>query len=152
MTTLWIGFGNPLRRDDGVGGRAARILAEEGLRAQACFQPLPELAIDIAAAGRVVFLDADLELAPGVVRLRALDPAPCSPWSHRLDAAGLLSLAGAFDGERPEAWVLSIGILDVGIGEGLSAPVEAGLAELLALARCFAEDRWFPSETSTLAS
>lgn len=148
MTTLWIGFGNPLRRDDGVGARAAQILAAEGLPAQAFFQPLPELAVEIAAARRVVFLDADLELAPGVVRLRALEPAACSPWSHRLDAAGLLSLAATLDGERPEAWVVSIGILDVGIGEGLSAPVEAGLDELLARARHFAEDRWLPSESS----
>lgn len=145
MTTLWIGFGNPLRRDDGVGVRAAQLLAEEGLPAKPCFQPLPELAIEIAGARRVVFLDADLELAPGVVRLRALDPAPSSPWSHRLDAAGLLSLAGTLDRGRPEAWVLSIGILDAGFGEGLSAPVEAGLAELLACARRFAEDHGPPS-------
>jgi len=148
MTTLWIGFGNPLRRDDGVGAQAAQILAAEGLLAKAFFQPLPELAVELAAARRVVFLDADLELAPGVVRLRALDPAACSPWSHRLDAAGLLSLAATLDGERREAWLVSIGILDVGIGEGLSAPVEAGLDELLARARRFADDRWLPSESS----
>lgn len=152
MTTLWIGFGNPLRRDDGVGSRAAQILAAEGLSAQACFQPLPELAVEIAAARRVVFLDADLELAPGVVRLRALAPAPCSPWSHRLDAAGLLSLAATLAGKRPEAWLVSIGILDAGVGEGLSAPVEAGLDELLTRARRFADDGWLPSDATTQPS
>ncbi len=152
MTTLWIGFGNPLRRDDGVGARAAEILAAEGLAAQACFQPVPELAVEIAAARRVVFLDADLGLEPGVVRLRPLVPAPRSPWSHRLDAAGLLSLAGLLARERPEAWVVSIGIFDVGIGEGLSAPVQAGLADLLDRARGFADGRGLSLETTAQPS
>lgn len=152
MTTLWIGFGNTLRRDDGVGARAAEILAAEGLPAQACFQPVPELAVEIAAARRVVFLDADLRLEPGVVRLRTVVPAPCSPWSHRLDVAGLLSLAGLLARERPEAWVVSIGILDVGIGEGLSAPVQAGLADFLGRARGFADGRVLPSEETAKSS
>ncbi len=145
MTTLWIGFGNPLRGDDGIGSRAAQILASEGLPARACFQPLPELAVEIAAARRVVFLDADLGLAPGVVRLGTLAPAPVAPWSHRLDPAGLLSLAGLFGREPIEAWMLGIGIRDVGAGEGLSASVAAGLDELLAHARAFADPLWRPA-------
>ena len=152
MTTLWIGFGNPLRRDDGVGALAAELLAAEGLAARAWLQPLPELALEVAAARRVVFLDADLALAPGCVQLRAVTPSPPAPWSHRLDAAGLLSMVRLVAPRTPAAWTLSIGIADAGVGEGLSPPVEAGLDELLAHARRFADPHWQPPDPSARAA
>jgi hydrogenase maturation protease len=152
VTTLWIGFGNPLRRDDGVGARAAAMLAAEGLPARAWLQPLPELALEIAAAQRVVFLDADLALAPGHVQLRVVTASPPAPWSHRLDAAGLLSLVRLVAPRPPAAWTLSIGILDADAGEDLSPPVEAGLGELLARARRFADPGWQPPYPSAPAA
>ncbi len=135
MTTLWIGLGNSLRRDDGVGPRAAEILAAEGLRARAVFQPLPELALEIAAVQRVVFLDADLDDTPGVVRQRRVAPAADPEVGHRLDVPGLLALAARLARDGPEAWIVSIGILDVDAGEGFSTPVAAGFGAFLDCAR-----------------
>lgn len=140
MTTLWVGFGNPLRRDDGVGPRAAEMLAAEGLAARAVFQPVPELALELVAVRRVVFLDADLSSAPGALTQRRLAPARRPQAGHRLDPRGLLSLAARLGPECPEAWLLSIGILDVGVGEGFSIPVAASFGEFLERARALALD------------
>ncbi len=57
---LVIGYGNELRRDDGIGPRVARAVADwdiPGVRALAVHQLTPELAVDIAQAKEVVFVD-----------------------------------------------------------------------------------------------
>ena len=59
---LIVGYGNPLRGDDGVGQAVARAFANEaaidGVEALACHQLTPELAERFAAAARVVLIDA----------------------------------------------------------------------------------------------
>jgi hypothetical protein len=85
---LLIGIGNPLRGDDGVGWH---LVGERGL----CRHQLtPELAEALAAAERVLFVDAWLA-PPGARPL--LRPVPAAVrWgvdSHRLDPAGLMMLA-----------------------------------------------------------
>ena len=55
---LVIGYGNELRRDDGLGPRVAASLAGPGVRALAVRQLTPELAEEVATARLVVFVDA----------------------------------------------------------------------------------------------
>jgi hydrogenase maturation protease len=65
---LIIGYGNPLRSDDGVGWQAAELLTDDPRLADAqilaCHQLTPELAEDVSRAGFVVLIDASTE--PGV--------------------------------------------------------------------------------------
>lgn len=135
MRALAIGLGSTLRRDDGVGARAAEALAAEGLPARALLQPLPELALELAALDRVIFLDADLGAAPGALQVRAVAPRDGSGASHGLDPAAVLALCHALSGRAPEAWVISVGVADVGLGETLSEAVAGALPGLVARAR-----------------
>ena len=65
---LVIGYGNTLRRDDGVGPHVAEAIAAlalPGVEALVCPLLTPELAEAIARARRVVFVDAMVTAPPG---------------------------------------------------------------------------------------
>ena len=83
---LVIGYGNTLRRDDGVGVRAAEMMAADsrfaGVEVLMAYQLTPELSLDIATASLVVFIDADVRGLPGSIEVRELGagaPAATSP-------------------------------------------------------------------------
>ena len=61
MKTLVIGYGNELRQDDGVGPRAALLMARLGLQAMAVHQLTPELVERISQVEQVVFVDAGMD-------------------------------------------------------------------------------------------
>lgn len=109
---LVIGVGNPLRGDDGLSWHLVRDLRRrrrsQGLRLVP--QLVPELALEVAAARRLLVVDA--WCAPGLEappRLRRLGPAAGDPGmasGHRLDPGGLLALATLFREDPPPAWLL----------------------------------------------
>lgn len=137
LQTLVIGYGNPLRADDGVGPFVAErlevLLAEDkSVRVLAAFQLTPELADDLSHAGRVVFVDASVALAAGdfsiarvvgrTVRQGAL--------GHEMSPEELLFLCESIAGRTPEAWAIGIGVGSLDMGEGLT-PAVARTAERL---------------------
>ncbi|MGA3352687.1 MAG: hydrogenase maturation protease [Acidimicrobiales bacterium] len=135
---LVIGYGNPLRGDDGAGWRGAELLAEDhraaGARVLALHQLTPELAEDVSQAGLVVLIDASEEPGPaGAVSSQALahDPVSGSVLSHHVDPARLLQLATALFGQVPPAVQVTITAADVEPGTELSAPVGAAMPELV---------------------
>jgi hydrogenase maturation protease len=138
---LVIGYGNTLRRDDGVGPCVAESIAALGLpgvQALACALLTPELAEPVARARIVVFVDAAVD-APRQVQLRGLGPADSpSILAHAADPRALLALARDLFGHAPEAWWLTIPVEDLGIGEGLSPLARRGsetaVREILRLA------------------
>jgi hydrogenase maturation protease len=133
--SVWvIGYGNTLRRDDGVGPKVAdavAALALPGVQALACPQLTPELAEPISQARLVVFVDAAVDL-PREVRFRKLTPAESSQiMAHAADPRTMLALARDVFGRAPEAWWLTIPAEDLGFGEELSAAAKAGLKNAL---------------------
>ena len=142
---LVIGFGNTLRRDDGVGVRAAELLSVDPRLGDAVVlarhQLTPELAMDIATASLLILVDADSAAEPGVVSVRGIDPGarrsgvPTTGASggstHHVAGGELLALAEELTGYRPPAFSVGIGVADLEIGEGLSAAVEAALADVV---------------------
>ncbi len=134
---LVIGFGNSLRRDDGVGAEvAARVerWKQPGVRALACQQLTPELAEAISSAGLVVFVDAQQAGASGAVRARRLSASSSGDLQpHRSDLRALLALTRALFGTCPPAWLITIPVLDFGFGEQLSVSAERGVAAALRL-------------------
>ena len=108
---LVIGYGNTLRRDDGVGPKVAEAvaaLALPGVRALACPLLTPELAEAVSQARVVIFVDAAVD-APREVQLRKLAPAGTSQiMAHAASPATLLALARDVFGHAPEAWWLTI--------------------------------------------
>ncbi len=120
---LVIGYGNPLRGDDGVGPEVARRLGKFGFDALAVHQLTPEIAERIAAARAVFFLDADVNLPPGEISVEALHEAASTfaqSMEHYASPATLLRLAHEAYGAKPDAWYVAMGGSNFEIGEGLS--------------------------------
>ena len=80
---LVIGYGNPLRGDDGIGRHAAELLAGDppldGAEVLTSHQLVPELAEDISRASLVVLIDASLQGEPGSLSVRRIEPHPATP-------------------------------------------------------------------------
>jgi hydrogenase maturation protease len=145
---LVIGYGNTLRRDDGVGRRVAdavAALALPGVRALACPLLTPELADPISRARVAIFVDAAAD-APREVQLRKLAPADSSQvLAHAASPATLLALARDVFGHAPEAWLLTIPVENIGIGEELSAFARRGLETAVAEIKKLASSGRAPS-------
>jgi hydrogenase maturation protease len=138
---LIIGYGNPLRGDDGAGWVAAELLGRElapaGARAIACHQLTPELAEPVSAASLVLFVDARADGAAGQVQLRPVAPDAAPPsLSHELSPNALLALAQQLYGRCPAAHLATVAGAEFGYAEGLSPAVQGALPELVA--RCIA--------------
>jgi hydrogenase maturation protease len=130
---LVIGYGNELRRDDGVGPRVARTVAGwnvRGVLAVALHQLTPELAEAVAGADEVFFVDA----AAGTrgVSVRPVWPDGGRPvLDHASSPAALLALAEAIYGRRPRAWLMTLPAPDLDFGEELSPAATRGMDEAL---------------------
>lgn len=172
MRALLIGYGNPLRSDDGLGWRVAEALrtqveqqaaTEATAQAQSldivtCQQLNPELAEAISRADLAIFVDAAVPTGvvesvgsgtvflktkdqavslattrPGTIIERDLEPTCESPqcFSHELTASTLLACAGELFGSCPKGKLFSVVGEDFGMGETLSAPVLAAVAEVV---------------------
>ncbi len=145
MNVLVIGYGNPLREDDGIGWRVVEEI-ENGqnvgdlqslvncqLSTIATHQLLPELAEEVSGAGLVVFVDASVEGEPGQIVVREIVPVTqeMGAFTHHFDPAGLLGYARDLYGRFPRAYLVTITAVSLGYGEGLSATVEGALPEVL---------------------
>ena len=129
MPFLVIGYGNTLRRDDGVGPRVAEAVAKlalPGVRALACPLLTPELAEAVSRAGVVIFVDAAVD-APRELQMRALAPADTPQvMAHAANPATVLALARDVFGHIPEACWLTIPVEDLRLGEELSPLAQRG--------------------------
>ena len=121
---LVLGFGNELRRDDGLGPVVARTVEARGVPgvcARGVHQLTPELAEELSRAALAIFVDARVEPKTPAVEARRLEAGRTSASStHLCDPRDLLSLAIALYGRAPEAWLVSIAGHEFGPGEGLS--------------------------------
>jgi hydrogenase maturation protease len=119
---LVIGYGNPLRGDDGIGpvvaGEVGRLNLP-GVRVLAVHQLAPELAADLADSRLAVFVDAATGGEPvAAVRLEA--NAAAGVMTHTADPRGLLALARTVYGRSPEAWLVTAAGADFAFRDGLS--------------------------------
>ena len=127
MKPLVIGYGNPLRGDDGAGPFVA---SQIGAGAIACHQLTPELAETISQAGQVIFADADASVPPGQIAIRPIRPR-ASTSIHRFDPETLLDWSQQLYGRVPEALLIGIGGESFGLGEGLSPAAKRATYEAL---------------------
>jgi hydrogenase maturation protease len=123
--TLVIGYGNPLRGDDGLGWRVAAELArlaDESIEVLAVHQLTPELAEAISETEMVIFVDASYDGKPGSWRCEAitLDPIPSQALGHYFTPVQLLSCANAIFNARPFAFLISAAASSFDCGAVLS--------------------------------
>jgi len=150
---IWVvGYGNPLRGDDGVGQEVAKVLLQQknsvgGLASATitcAHQLLPEMALDVSRSRFAVFIDAARDGRPGgSVSLQLLaeplepgpgQPAAASCWED-FTPASLLALSRCLFGTAPVGAVITVGVVALGLGTGLSPLVEAAIPRAAAAVR-----------------
>lgn len=125
---LIIGYGNPLRGDDGVGYRAAERIPG----AIAVHQLTPELMDPISRANRVIFIDASTEGRPGEIRRRRLTIARNGrPFTHHATPESLLAGARTLYNCAPEATLITVTGANFDLSDTLSPEVDRALQEVL---------------------
>lgn len=156
--TLVIGYGNPYRRDDGVGFYVANALrVQQGLRrldsdedglddcghpldAIALHQLLPEIAPMLADYELAVFVDAHTGVIPDDVRvLPVQEEYGFQAVTHHMSPGMMLAVARAARGRAPEAALVSVrgGDFDFGLGltEACRARAETATRMILDMAQ-----------------
>jgi hydrogenase maturation protease len=126
---LVLGYGNSLRRDDGVGPRVAQVIEGmqlPGVRTLISQQLSPEHAEPVARARRVIFVDAAVDQTDGVKFRRLAAGTTTQLMAHAAEPRTLLALARDVFGRSPEAWWLTIPVERLGFGTDLSPAAEAG--------------------------
>ena len=145
VDVLLIGYGNPLRGDDGIGwvvvekmleretATSALLNAGVSLHTISQHQLLPEHAEPISQAKLVIFVDAAVGEVPGTIQCASLQPVPPQPgaFTHHLTPSGLLAMARDVLGRCPPAFLCTITGADFEFNEEISPLLQRKLPELL---------------------
>ena len=126
-STIFIGYGNPDREDDGVAWHLLNkivaacdcqqadlfssdvIPVKPGLDIWFNFQLLPEMADTIAEYDRAVFIDAHTGEIKEDISYHSLEPAfQNSPFTHHFTASSCLAVAQTLVGHFPQSKMLSV--------------------------------------------
>ena len=134
---LIIGYGNPLRRDDGIGWRVAdrlATLAGDAAKVLTVHQLTPELAEPISKAGLVIFIDACYAGRAGSWTCETISPDQESPaaFTHYFAPENLLGYAKAIFGAKPKALLISVAGASFDCGDQLSPAVAGIVPEIVA--------------------
>ena len=130
---LIIGYGNPIRGDDGVGPYVAAQLG--GI---AVHQLVPEMAEQIAKVGIVIFVDANCSLPPGEVEVLPVEEE--AMLTHKSTPGALLKLAREVYGQAPKATLIGIGVTSFDLGNQLTPEAQKGAATAIARIRRLQSD------------
>jgi len=138
---LIIGYGNPLRGDDGVGWRvaeaAAELLPDPPVTVLTVQLLTPELADPISRAEQVIFIDAAAKGEPGEVRsfpiaADSATTAKLAIGSHEVSLERLLGMALELFGHCPPAYMVTVAGESFEVSEALTPTVEAAILEAIA--------------------
>ncbi len=130
---LIIGYGNPLRADDGLGPLLAEKLAaalpEKTAKVVTAHQLTPELALEIAAPeiDRVLFVDAKRQLETAF-NLEQLPPNDAGSCGHQTSPALLLSICAQLYQSPRLGWLLCVTGEDFSFAQQLSKTAKKNLA------------------------
>jgi hydrogenase maturation protease len=133
---LIIGFGNPMRSDDGLGWHAAQFLRGHLPSGQAqviaAHQLAPEMARAVADASVVIFIDAEEGATPGRLSTRPVLPRAEAPrtFSHDLSPAALVACARLLFRNAPPAHLVTVSAREFCPGEALTTPVAAAVPDV----------------------
>ena len=165
MNTLFIGYGNPDRQDDGVAWHVLAGIANQlGIKTSSLWEePLPstpeadfifqlqltpELAQDLTAYDRVCFVDAHTgKIQTNVQMVHIVPEYQTSPFTHHLTPEMLLSMCESLFNHTPEAILISVRGYEFGFETELS-PFTSSLVNE-AVERAFG---WLKMEDSLISA
>lgn len=130
--TLLLSWGNPGRRDDGLGPALTTVFADDpppGVTVETDYQLQVERAADVANHQRVIFIDADRK-GDAPFWVRRLRPGNARPRfsTHSVSPETVLALSRDLFDAEPEAWLIGVRGYEFGdFGEGLSERATANL-------------------------
>jgi hydrogenase maturation protease len=134
---LIIGYGNPLRCDDGVAWHVADALSCQnlpGVEIVVRHQLTPELASPVSQADTVLFVDAAEGAQAGELKWAAVTPQlTLGVFFHEFSPRVILGLAQDLYGACPQAFVISLTGECFDHGETLSGSVQKSLPRLCEL-------------------
>ena len=126
-----IGYGNPQRRDDGIGpyivGRLNKQLKQRAdIRFRILHQLEPALVEDLRYADSIVLVDATTNrLRDGWECAEIKPESGRIPYTtHHFDPAFMLALLYSIYHRSPQTWLASVQGDDFGFGEGLTPEAE----------------------------
>jgi len=142
---LVIGYGNPLRGDDGLGEKAVEMLRarlpEEQVTLVSRVQLTPDLAERLSSATLAIFIDARADHTgssePGSLFCEKVEPVAVAAsklpqsFSHHCTPSLLLTIAQLLYGAYPQAYLLSVTAAQFEVMGQLSAAVNANLPLLV---------------------
>lgn len=135
--TLVIGYGNPLRGDDGVGWKVAACLTdsylEEPMEILMVHQLTPELDQNISQMDLVIFVDASHKGIPGHWQCDEVVPRAGEEggFGHHFGIEALLDYTRAIFHKCPRALAVSITGESFDYREGLSGLVDKAVPEVV---------------------
>jgi hydrogenase maturation protease len=151
---LVVGYGNPGRRDDGLGPAAVEGLEDDdlpGVTVDVDYQLTVEHAAMVAAHDVAILVDAAVD-GPEPFRFERLEPGPTETFStHAVEPSAVAGLAVELFGARTEIWVLAIPGRDFeGFEERLSERATRNLAAARAFLRTVLATRDFAGGAASL--
>jgi hydrogenase maturation protease len=126
-STWIIGYGNPHRKDDGIGPyvveQVSRDLGDRtGVTLRSLHQLDPVLAEEVQSAEVLILVDATVDRLERGLQWTRIQPkqdfSACD--THHLQPEGLAGLLDLLYQRSPAVWVVSVQGNDFGFGEGLS--------------------------------
>lgn len=131
MTALVIGYGNPLRSDDGL-GQAVIDRLPSTLDTLTCHQLTPDLAPRLAAYQRVILVDARDGTPTGRIYTERVTPTTQFPVVvHHLTPALLLTVAQSLYAAYPHMLLTGLTTTHFAVGAQFSPGVQAQLPALV---------------------
>jgi len=147
MRVLIVGYGNPLRGDDGVGPEVARRLVAElqdpEIEILIELQLKPELAELMSRVEIAIFIDARVDGEPGEVTIEEVVPREPAEqtFTHQFAPPMLLMTAKVLYNRAPRTFLVSIAGENFELSEGLSEVVRAALPEVLRTVQSLSKTR-----------
>lgn len=137
---LVLGYGNPLRSDDGLGWQLAvqlfRANSSPDIQVLPCHQLTPDLAEAASFAETVIFIDCSRKGTPGEICCEEVrSHSGPAPFTHDLSPEALLALAAELFGVCPKGYLFSICGECFASGDHLSETVSNRVPELKAMVR-----------------
>lgn len=138
LKLLVIGYGNPMREDDGIGWHLARFLEEKNeddtVHIIQSHQLMPEYSEEVSKAKKVLFIDCKEGPEVGKIDFKKIEPAYYDAENkstfHHMSIEGILSVAGTLYKHMPEAWVFTVESNQFGHNEWCSTEMRKFMTDI----------------------